>query len=137
MTKKQKEMIKEAIFRVNNSLCDSREWDNLFEDNENNANAVIIGLITEIERDIKFSLQVEKLQDYMPPEVIWYAKRRNIIYNEGYNYEPLEQFLDKIDYILKYEGIPDADKWEYLKKYYINPLYDLLEELQSFESEDD
>lgn len=138
MTKKQKEMIKEAIFRVNNSLCDTSAWDNLFEDGENNTNAVIIGLIKEIEKSSDFSLQVERLEDYMPEEVIKYAKYKNLVSGESVpNYEPLELFLDKIEYILKYEGIPDRSKWEYLQRYYIDPLYDLLKELQDLDFEED
>lgn len=138
MTKKQKEMIKEAIFRVNNSLCDSGAWDNLFEDGENNTNAVIIGLIKEIEKSSDFALQVERLEDYMPEEVIKYAKYKNLVSGESVpDYEPLELFLDKVEYILKYEGIPDRSKWEYLQRYYINPLYDLLKELQDLDFEED
>lgn len=138
MTKKQKEMIKEAIFRVNNSLCDTSAWDNLFEDGENNTNAVIIGLIKEIEKSSDFALQVERLEDYMPEEVIKYAKYKNLVSGESVpNYEPLELFLDKIEYILKYEGIPDRSKWEYLQRYYIDPLYDLLKELQDLDFEED
>lgn len=132
-TKKQKEMIKEAIYRVNNSLCDSGAWGSLFEDNENNTNAIIIGLINEIERDTNFSLQVEKLEDYMPQEVLSYAKYKNIISGASVpDYEPLITFLNKVDDINRFNTKITPDLWEHLNRYYITPLESLLKDLEDF-----
>ena len=141
-TKKQKGMIGEAVFRVKNSLCTGREWEKLFEDGDNNTNAVILGLIQEVERDSNFSIQVEKQSKWngnMPQEVSQYAKYKNLISGASLpDTEPLEQFLNKIDYINRFESTPpDIDKWEYLNRYYIEPLVQLLEGLQDFNFEDD
>lgn len=141
-TKKQKGMIEEAIFRVKNSLCTGREWERLFEDGDNNTNAVILGLIQEIERDGNFSIQVEKQSKWngnMPQEVSQYAKYKNLVSGESLpDIEPLAQFLDKVDYINRFENIPpDRDKWDYLNRYYIEPLRQVLEDLEDFSFEED
>lgn len=137
MTKKQKEMIKEAIYRVNNSLCDRREWDDLFEDNKNNTNAVIIGLINEIERSQDFAQKVEKLEDYMPQEVLQYAKYKNIVSGVSVpDYEPLESFLNQIDDINRFKKEVTPDLWDHLNRYYITPLNQLLKNLEDFVIED-
>lgn len=141
-TKKQKGMIEEAIFRVKNSLCTGQEWERLFEDGDNNTNAVILGLIQEIERDGNFSVLVEKQSKWngnMPQEVSQYAKYRNLVSGASLpDLEPLGQFLDKVDYINRFENTPpDRDKWDYLNRYYIEPLNQLLEDLQDIDFEDD
>lgn len=133
MTKKQKEMIKEAIYRVNNSLCDRREWDDLFEDNKNNTNAVIIGLINEIERSQDFAQKVEKLEDYMPQEVLQYAKYKNIVSGVSVpDYEPLESFLNQIDDINRFKKEVTPDLWDPLKQVLHNPVKPITKKLRRF-----
>ena len=138
-TKKQDNMIKEAIRLINNAECDGQEWDNLFEDSQNNTNAVILGIIKQIEKDKQFALQVERLEDYMPESVLKYAKYKNLISGvSAPDFSSLEDFLNKIqDYNRFYEVPPDRNAWEHLNRYYIKPLYDLLDELNTFNFEED
>ena len=70
----------------------------------------------------------------MPQEVSEYAKYKNLVSGESLpDIEPLAQFLDKVDYINRFENIPpDRDKWDYLNRYYIEPLRQVLEDLEDF-----
>ena len=136
-TKKQSEMISKAIYMVKNSLCEGRAWDDLFENGDNNTNAVILGLIQEIERDNKFAISVHKQANWngnMPQEVENYAKYKNIVSGVLVpDPEPLDEFLNMVDDFNRFENEPmNREQWKHLNRYYIEPLRKLLRELEDF-----
>lgn len=131
-TKKQNEMLKNAIFFIENELIEGgqRAWDSLFEDNENNTNALIIGLTDYMEGRPDFCKSVIRQEKYMPVKLVRYAH----IYTGEVNplvkklvdeveilCTDLEGLLNQIDDINRF-NYDIKEKWDYLNRYYIEPL---------------
>lgn len=80
-TKKQKQMISKAIglIKTNQIAKNTREWENLFEDGENNTNAVIMGIIKEIHdtwwKDKTLIKKILIQSGYMPEVILRYARQ--------------------------------------------------------------
>ena len=107
----------------------SREWQNLWEDGENNANALLIGLMDMIDEKPGFYKEVLANKQYMPEKLVNYAhfkagaekaeKRLDDIS------EAIENALNKIDNIIKYSQPFDTitpDKWDSIYRYELKAL---------------
>ena len=106
-----------------------REWADLWEDGENNANALLIGLMDMIDMRPNFYKEVLAHKQYMPEKLVNYAlfkageekaeKRLDDIS------EALENALNRIDNIISYSQPFDTitpDKWDSIYRYELKPL---------------
>lgn len=128
-TKKQNEMLQTAIMLINAGEF-GRAWEGLWEDNENNTNALFMGLLDYMEGRPEFCKKIKANEDVMPPKLERYAQlymgeknplvKKFIDEYESFSTD-LESLLNQIDDINRF-NYDIKEKWDYLNKYYIGPL---------------
>lgn len=113
-------------------LSSPREWENLWEDGENNSNALLLALMDLME-DREYREAVIKNAQYMPRKLLEYATFKAGEHETDKKYakvfsgllEDIENLFNTIDKELNYTkpyDIMNNEKWEGLYKYNIEPL---------------
>lgn len=140
-TKKQAKMLEQAIFLIDNEMLinGNRAWDSLFEEGENNTNALLIGLIEYMEGRPEFCKSITKQEAYMPPMLVKYAQLYNGVENpllqkimnevESCSTD-IEELLNQVEDINRFNYEVTKEKWEHLTRYYFEPLAASFEKLQ-------
>lgn len=129
-TKKQSEMLKIAIELIRAHKTSTKEFQNLWEDNENNSNALLIGLMNYIEGRPEFCRDIKHEGLYVPEKLLKYAGlydginplMQKLIESVEVLSTDLENTLNQIDDINRFNYEVTPEKWEHLTRYYFEPL---------------
>ncbi len=130
MNKKQSKMLHTALYLIRYEYIKDTggQWRALWEDNENNTNALILGILDALDEDNGLYKAIRHQRQYMPDKLMrlvdCYADYY-IIDEEDKRpeiYELVQKFINEIDKNKYFSDGISLEKLDYLERYYITPM---------------